>query len=378
MAFITFRKQRTPMVVLTAALIVFLSLSCIQADTEQSRVKLGPWAGDLKVGPRMNAVGKDLRGCEFVGQDMSGANFDRCDFQDVRIHDCILSNASFRKAKLTGVSLGECNIEGADFTDAIINGIKSSISINSPHDVRLSEQQLISTRSYKIKNLGDCVIYGYDEKGENMLSHYDLRNANLRDVVLIGGDLRECDFTDADISRAEFRSCVITFDQLAATKTFKDGRLREMCFSGAFSEGRADFSGKDLTGTVLYGPLRDANFDGANISRSTLGVMTTERLRTTKNYREGNLSGITLLGTDLSGCDLSRQNLTGCRFTKCDLSGAVFNDAVITDVQFTYKTVGLTLDQIKSTWNYKHARMEGIKLPDDVAEALKKEQDDDP
>jgi len=34
----------------------------------------------------------------------------------------------------------------------------------------------------------------------------------------------------------------------------------------------------------------------------------------------------------------------------------------------------LTLAQIKSTWNYKHGRMEGVELPDELADALKAEE----
>ena len=102
--------------------------------------------------------------------------------------------------------------------------------------------------------------------------------------------------------------------------------------------------------------------------------MTTERLRTTKNYRQGHLPGIAFLRVDLSGCDLSRQNLTGCEFDGCDLTGASFHDAVITDVQFKHETVGLTVDQVKSTWNYKHDRMEGVRLPEEIANGLERER----
>ena len=35
---------------------------------------------------------------------------------------------------------------------------------------------------------------------------------------------------------------------------------------------------------------------------------------------------------------------------------------------------GLTTEQIKSTWNYKHGHMEGIILPKDIADALQQEK----
>jgi len=78
------------------------------------------------------------------------------------------------------------------------------------------------------------------------------------------------------------------------------------------------------------------------------------------------------MGADLSACDLSGQNLTDCTFRGCDLTNALFNDAVVTNAKFSphAPNKGLTADQIKSTWNYKHGCMEGIVLPKDLANAL--------
>jgi len=68
----------------------------------------------------------------------------------------------------------------------------------------------------------------------------------------------------------------------------------------------------------------------------------------------------------------------GLNFLRCDFGGANFRDAVITDVDFGKRSdrqcTGLTTDQIKSTWNYKHDRMEGIRLPKDIAVALETER----
>jgi len=85
-----------------------------------------------------------------------------------------------------------------------------------------------------------------------------------------------------------------------------------------------------------------------------------------------------LYGIDLAGFDLSNQNLTGAAFGRCDLTNVDFTGAVITGADFAYRrqpNTGLTADQIKSTWNYKHGRMEGIQLPPGIAEALRSEKD---
>jgi uncharacterized protein YjbI with pentapeptide repeats len=72
----------------------------------------------------MDAAGRDLWGCEFVSQDLSGAKFDGCNLYHVRIEQCDLKDASFRGAQFPGsyveVNSGDKN---ADFTDAIVNGV---------------------------------------------------------------------------------------------------------------------------------------------------------------------------------------------------------------------------------------------------------------
>ncbi|MCL4192239.1 MAG: pentapeptide repeat-containing protein, partial [Thermoguttaceae bacterium] len=72
---------------------------------------------------------------------------------------------------------------------------------------------------------------------------------------------------------------------------------------------------------------------------------------------------------DFSRFPFSGVNMTGSTFFGCDFSGASFADSVVTAAQFS-ESAGLTVEQIKSTWNYKQGRMEGIILPEDVAQVL--------
>ena len=78
-----------------SVLLIALS-ACSRADVDQPRVVFGPWAGQLSVGPGMDATGRHLRGSEFVGQNLAGAVFDRCDLDGVRFYQCDLSGASFK------------------------------------------------------------------------------------------------------------------------------------------------------------------------------------------------------------------------------------------------------------------------------------------
>ena len=346
--------------------------------SEEPSVKLGPWAGDLKVGPGMNAVGKRLKGSQFVGQDLQGSVFDGCDLDGMEFYRCDLSNASFKGAHMTGMLFGRSKIDGADFTDATIKGIR-----RSPPEpgsglarIHMSHQQLVSTRSYKTKDLSECVIYGFNENISEPPRYYDFRGATLFKAVL-NGDFRECDFTDASIMKARLGKCTITADQLASTIEFKRRRLYGASLDGDRIKGKLDLSGMELPEIRLSGSFADVSFDDANIRRGTFEIAK-QHLLATRNYREGDLSSMRFISVDLLGFDFSAVNLTSCYFGgDCDFTAANFDDAVITNVWFSEDNSGLTVEQIKSTWNYKHGRMDGITLPEHIAKALQQEEQAD-
>lgn len=360
--------------------VMLIPQACAKADTASPRVRLGPWARDLQVGPGMNAAGRTLRDSEFVGQNLSGAIFDGANLYGARFYQCDLSDASFRGAHFTGAHVGACNIEGADFTDAVINGVLSSRPPEPPgrggwglhpRDMFLSGEQFLSTHSYKTKDLSNCLISG-SEDGGHAKRRYDFRGANLRQAFIRGGDWTESDFTKADIAEITLLSCTITFAQLASTRTFREERRASGMYFGAQIQGKADFSRFLLAGSQLLSRWDDADLTDADITRCVLGpTITSDHLRSTRNYQEGNLEGIRFIRMDLSNFDFSRQNLSRSSFTYCDLTDAIFDDAVITQARFSRHNTGLTIDQIKSTWNYKHGRMARVALPQKIAEALR-------
>jgi uncharacterized protein YjbI with pentapeptide repeats len=330
----------------------------------------------------MNAAGRDIRGCEFVGQDLTGAIFDGCNLYGVRIHQCGLRRASFRGAVFAGAevtdlwSFGGKTLEGADFTNATINGAHHFSQPLS--GLKLSPEQLMSTWSYRNKDLHQCAIYGSNDWGQPVA--LDLRRADLRQATF-RGDLSKCDFANARIyGGITLENFTLAFAQLASTLNYKQRSLRVRILSGgacaAGLTGKWDFSGINLEGSYFWVLEADANFVDAKISSCTLNRnFTKAQLYSTKSYKDGYLGDVEFLSIDLSGCDLSGMNLTGCRFSHCRFAGTKFDDAVITGARFITdrslaKSDRLTVEQITSTWNYKHGRMEGIRLPDDLAEAL--------
>ena len=72
--------------------------------------------------------------------------------------------------------------------------------------------------------------------------------------------------------------------------------------------------------------------------------------------------------------DLSNMVFVGCVFglgdkpAQMDITDSVISNCFLRDLN------GLTLENVKSTWNYKHGRMEGIVLPAEIQKALDAEK----
>jgi len=334
------------------------------ADTEQPKVRLGPHVGALKVRPGMDASGLDLYGTEIVGQDLTEANFGNARLRGCRIVDCTLTNASFKGADLHGFRIFDCRIQGADFSDAVVNGILGSLGMPGEHDIlHLSQTVLETTASFKRKDLSNCGILGPNAGG-----FYDFRGFNLRGSRL-KGDFSRSKFAGARIHKASFLG-IFPFKELRKTIDFEQRSV----LGCVFSCGKPlDLSGIFLKDSeVNINDAANYNLEGATLyccrvifRQSSASAV----LPTTKSYQEGNLTGNAFSYSDMSGLNFDRMNLTSCKFDGCDLTDTTFNDAVVSRADFR-ETTGLTVEQIKSTWNYKHGRMAGITLPEGIAKAL--------
>ena len=168
--------------------------------------------------------------------------------------------------------------------------------------------------------------------------------------------------------------------------------------------GSASFRSAILTSAYFdYATLKDTDFTDATITGVSFhGVkgFTEAQLKSTKSYKEKNLSGINLSNNDLSGWDFNGQNLwkarfqqgttlTNTDFTDADLTSAYFGGAILTNAMFKganltsasfkgatltnadftdaivngtnfYNTVGFTKAQLKSTKSYKEKNLSGV------------------
>jgi uncharacterized protein YjbI with pentapeptide repeats len=255
-----------------------------------------------------------------------GANLDGAMLQGVTFINC-----SFKRASLKNVKVSEYDVAfvNCDFTDAAITDnvnsrfpgdtIKEETIFNRfppSYPLCLPIEQLKQTLSFKRQQLYGCTVSD-SLKGAD-LSCFNLKKASFSDGIVTKGNknvLEGCELHNAAIAEAFFHK--ISREQLMATADFKNRYL----------------------------------------------------------YK------VHILIADLSGIDLSRVALIECVFgnpyplnaPSCDLKNASFTDAVITGCCFACAK-NLTVEQIKSTWNYKVGNMNGIKLPPDIQKALDAEK----
>lgn len=218
---------------------------------------------------------------------------------------------------------------------------------------------------------------------ETIFRDCTFRRANLTNINAYDARFPGCDFTDANISGA--RSLTISRDQLCSTWSFKFKSLLNIIFSICDFSG-VDFSKCNLKNANLGGCLLEGcRFDDASVvGTSFFGgkritgeqSMSLKQLATTWDFRHRRLIMMTLASFDFSEVDFSLFNLTGTEFT-ANFKNAIFDDAVISHCNFN-NSKNLTLEQIKSTWNYKTDNMNGINLPKELQTALDAEKKKDP
>lgn len=225
-------------------------------------------------------------------------------------------------------------------------------------------------------DFSNCDLH-YSDLSETDFIDCSFRSANLGGVITTRYTFfTGCDFTDAHITRS---SISLTKEQLMTTGSYKRKDLIGCWFQGDFSG--VDFSGFDLSGArFISAKIDGCDFSNAKISATALyhsippktiigNLMTREQLMSTKDFRQGCVLNVTFSGFDFSELDLSGMNFTGCIFGLANFHNTSLTNSVFSDCIFS-GTKNLTLDQIKSTWNYKVGRMEGVILPKELQEAL--------
>lgn len=165
----------------------------------------------------------------------------------------------------------------------------------------------------------------------------DFSNLKISDVDFSGSDLRGAIFDGSKMSQVDFSGAIISessFVDTLATHVKADRLHVEDC---TFMKARLFFD-RSLPKPVVTG-ISDALMDGANIGWVDLSGQDLTGLDYTSSsgenkwveadFRDSNLSGVTLYRAHFSSCDF-----TGADFTKADLRGTYWHDSVAVSAKF--------------------------------------------
>ncbi len=281
------------------------------------------------------------------GSDVSGVSMARRFFID-NDEEITYTDVNFSGCNLEGtywqgfIYLRHCNFSKAnlkysreisdpkgDFTDAEIEGA----------EIYLSEKQLVSTASYQRKNLAWTSLH-------QPVHQVSFAGFLLRNTLLTVDEV--CDLTDADIRGSADRRLQTGWGSYGDTWEVPcvipvTTRIRFYLSSQRMNQGEQKLKATEF-------PWR--------------------MIQSTKSYQEGTLEGFTFdENVDWSTIDVSGLNLTNAVLGG-NWENAQFEDAVITGADCR----GLTLEQIKQTWNYKYGHMEGVTVSEEVQAALEAEK----
>jgi len=163
----------------------------------------------------------------------------------------------------------------------------------------------------------------------------------------------------------------------------------------SFSEVKT--AGANFTDVKITG----ATFHGNNpYHHKTIVDIKIEQILSTKDFKDGFVKNVRLgrIAWPDHTIDLSNMVFVDCQFgcipciwnengkeyvpdydrikelPDSEFAKINFTDSIISGCNFEY-FLGLTTENIKSTWNYKHGRMNGIKLPVEIQKALDAEKE---
>lgn len=169
----------------------------------------------------------------------------------------------------------------------------------------------------------------------------------------------DCVFDDALLDG--FNCDALSAKQLKKTRNFKRPSSLAEAKSGKIPPERLYMRLYDVR-------CADLDFSFAYLRGSYRGL-SARQLRQTldfhhKIYRELRVvaSGAPLL--DYRDFDFSRSSFVECQFVDLDFTGADFTDAAFHECSLSGR--GLTLEQMKSTWNWKARRMDLLSLPPEL------------
>lgn len=343
---------------------------------EDIEKKLKDWEGFSNAPAAFKRVwgydlsGRDLRQAQLhlAGFTLRDVNFSGADFTGADLAETVFDNCSFRNAILRKVdhSGGQhlsptCDLSGAD-----ISGSR----------MRLTKAQLTSTKNYREKDLSDTILVG-DFRGM-CFAGFTLRGTAFM-CKIEGCDFTNADISDCRIrlTKEQLLSTKNYKERHLDGIEFVDCQFRGVDFSGHNLPYfvKCDLQGADFSNACFMSsrrmsfllPSRNSGFRDCRFSA--------KQFYSTRTYKSGKMPPSCGIGNmDLRNWDFSGMDLRHVRFPQCSLQGADLTD--VRGGLFEHAT-GLTVEQIKQTTNYQHGKLNepGFSLPEEIKEALLEEDE---
>lgn len=259
-------------------------------------------------------------------------NFSKCHFKNVHIYGVAFINTTFRDAVFEGRC--QLNIVGKNIDFKDVNFLPIDIPRNAAVDY-------------------------LDDKYYDRYLHESRRKAFF---IIVH------DYTDEDLLSQTIPYKLKHMD----TISFSCENTKEKDYSNFWfiNNGYAPHNPKSC--------YKDAWFKDNNMS-----YLTKEQFISTKNYQERVFVGIKFSNFNMSSSNpiiitfLENLDLSTAIFVNCTFGSSMVDtniqDAVFSNCIFCTQT-NLTIEQIKSTWNYKNNRMDLVKLPPDLQKYFDEEK----
>ncbi|MBP3530664.1 MAG: pentapeptide repeat-containing protein [Thermoguttaceae bacterium] len=273
-----------------------------------------------------------------------------------------------------GLDLSRRNLAGVRVTDAFLRDVDFSGSDLTGADLRYTLFLHCNFSNATLKNVA------ITDSGS--FKNCNFSGAKLQNVYMAREDeslafpaFVECDFTDATLTRVPsfdqwtFKDCVLKNVRLADVRVPRYSSLdvnatanvkKYKEFEGvSFDDAPKNLSEFVLTRTEFLTDVGGVDFTNARLTSVSAPGLSGRQLAQTVNFREKRYEGLALNAANFEKYDFSDAVLTDCRFEKIDFANANFTDAVLLDCSFS-AVEGLTLEQLKSTWNWKSGRLDLI------------------
>jgi len=313
-------------------------------------------------------AGADLSGRDFSGIDLTGADLhnqdlrgvfmecavlDDADLSGARLDRAVLAHAQMTGTNLDGASLAEANLgnarmkqisaKNATFKETVMQ--QARLNACDFSGARMSGMQL-----FLEAEVSDCVFVGAEISdlfvNERSMAETDFSGATLVDPVFIKADLAGADFSGATMEESVFVGCT------AVRASFSGARLAGSVFVDGCHLADCDFSGADLARANLRGAvLHRTCFDDAKLGEADLseieaggatfrGVAAAQSRWVRADLREADLSaavatGAVLQKADIRGTDL-RANLYQADLGRVHVERSTNFDGAFTAKMNTY------------------------------------------